>query len=238
MKQQIERKFIPVGVAGLKFAGAEDATEMKFSGYGAHFKNVDAYGDVIEPGAFAQYLADAKAGRQPWPMMLENHGGFGLGAQDLTPVGAWEDLSEDGTGLVSAGSLAEIQRGRELYTLMKMKPRPAISGLSIGYIPKEYEPRSKPEDPRRRLKRVDLVEISIVTFPANRLARVQNVKALDDLDSLSEIEDYLRDAGGFSRSEAKQLIARVKGSPREAGDVLAELRSVVDRNTTIAKGQS
>jgi hypothetical protein len=31
---------------------------------------------------------------------------------------------------------------------MKMKPRPAINGMSIGYIPKEWEMRSKPEDPK------------------------------------------------------------------------------------------
>ena len=36
-------------------------TAMEFSGYGAVFGNKDAYGDVIEPGAFAKFLADVKA---------------------------------------------------------------------------------------------------------------------------------------------------------------------------------
>ena len=35
---------------------------MSFDGYGAVFGNVDAYGDVIQPGAFAQYLSDVKSG--------------------------------------------------------------------------------------------------------------------------------------------------------------------------------
>jgi hypothetical protein len=192
---------------------ASDGVEaMTFEGYGAIFGNVDAYGDVIAPGAFAAYLSDAQAGRQPWPAMLAQHGGFGMGADDMTPVGVWTALSEDGTGLAVEGKFADTPRGRELYTLMKMQPRPAIDGLSIGYIAKEWEPRSKPEDPRRTLKRIDLMEISPVTFPANRLARVASVKSLEDLGSLKEIEAYLRDAGGFSAREAKTIVAKIKSA--------------------------
>lgn len=215
-------------------AANDGVDAMTFEGYGAVFGNVDAYGDVIAPGAFANFLADAKAGRQPWPAMLSQHGGMGLTATDDTPVGIWVDLAEDGTGLKVKGKLADTPRGRELHSLMKMTPRPAIDGLSIGYITKEFEPRSKPEDPRRTLKRIDLVEISPVTFPANRLARVASVKSLDELTTLSEIEDYLREAGGFSRNEAKGLIARIKSSqPRDADNGLAQLTAVLNRNIDI-----
>lgn len=201
----------------LKFDGSQEDV-MSFSGYGAVFGNVDAYGDVIEPGAFASYLSEAKAGKQPWPAMLSQHGGWGLAADDMTPVGVWTELSEDGTGLKASGTLADTPRGKELYTLMKMAPRPAIDGLSIGYIPKEWEPRSKPEDPRRRLKRIDLVEISPVTFPANRMARVSSVKSIEDLETLKEVEAYLRDEMGFSWREAKALIARIKQAPEQRRD--------------------
>lgn len=231
------RRHLACQLLELKLAPSTDATK-RFSGYGAVFNNIDAYGDVIEPGAFAGYLADAKAGRQPWPSMLSQHGGFGLTADDMTPVGVWDELAEDGTGLKVSGVLAETARGQELHTLMKMEPRPAIDGLSIGYIPKEWEPRSKPEDPRRRIKRIDLVEISPVTFPANRLARVANVKSLDELNSLAEIEDCLREVGGFSRGEAKAIVARVKASlPREAGEDWSELAAAVNRNITSIQGK-
>lgn len=207
---------------------------MTFEGYGAVFGNVDAYGDVIAPGAFSSYLADAKAGKQPWPAMLAQHGGFGMGADDMTPVGVWTELSEDGTGLKVSGKFADTPRGRELYTLMKMQPRPAIDGLSIGYIAKEWEPRSKPDDPRRTLKRIDLMEISPVTFPANRLARVASVKSLEELGSLKEVEAYLRDVCGLTAKEAKTLVARV-WSCKESRDGDDEAKDLIHRMTATFK---
>lgn len=196
-----------VGLTQLKFdAGADAATAMSFTGYGAVFGNVDSYGDVIEPGAFASFLSDVKSGKQPWPAMLSQHGGYGMSADDMTPIGVWTELSEDGTGLKVSGKLADTPRGLELYQLMKMEPRPAIDGLSIGYIAKEWEPRSKPDDPRRRLKRIDLMEISPVTFPANGKARVGSVKSAAFTER--DLERLLMQDAGFSRSEARTIINR------------------------------
>lgn len=197
------------GLLEVKFAPDTDAA-MEFSGYGAVFGNIDAYGDVIAPGAFAQYLSDASSGRQSWPLMLSQHGGMGLNADDMTPIGVWDELAEDGTGLRVKGRLADTPRGREMYTLLKMGPR-AIDGLSIGFIPKEVVPRSKPDEPRRTIKRIDLVEISIVSRPANAKARVSNVKSIEDLATMREIEEFLCDELRLTKTKAVALIARIKG---------------------------
>jgi phage head maturation protease len=45
--------------------------------------------------------------------MLLQHGGMGITADDMTPVGIWTSLSEDGHGLKVEGKLADTQRGRE-----------------------------------------------------------------------------------------------------------------------------
>lgn len=224
------------GLIELKFAGS-GADAMSFEGYGAVFGNVDGGGDLIEPGAFANFLADIKADRQPWPAMMSQHGAMGLTSEDLTPIGVWTDFAEDGHGLKVQGVLADTARGVEMYKLMKMKPRPAINGLSIGYIAKEAIPRSSPDEPRRRLKRLDLIEVSPVTRPMNGKARVTGVKNIEELFSLSEIESYLREAGGFSRNEAKTLIARIKKSTgADAGDDLAQITAALTGNLNLMKG--
>lgn len=218
----------------LKFdAPADGVAARTFTGYGAAFNNIDAYGDVIMPGAFSEFLSDAKSGKSPWPSMLSQHGGMSMTSEDMTPIGVWQDLAEDGSGLRVTGQLADTPRGNEIDTLMRMTPRPAIDGLSIGYIPKRYEPRSKPEDPRRRITQIDLIEISPVTFPANRNARISSIKSIADMDSITELEDLLRDAGGFSRAESKSIIARIKGHDlRDADQHLQRMHAAAQRIIT------
>lgn len=236
-RNKIERKESSVqaphmlcNLVELKFAAGDGADELSFDGYGAVFGNVDSYGDIIEPGAFSAFLSDVQSGKQNWPAMLLQHGGYGMTAEDMTPIGVWTSLAEDGKGLKVSGKLADTPRGREVYALMKMTPRPAIDGLSIGYIAKEWEPRSKPDDPRRRLKRIDVVEISPVTFPANGKARVDQVKS--GL-SIRDAEKALRDAG-FSRNEAKAIVADGYKTmpPRDAEDY-GQLAEIIRRNTAI-----
>jgi hypothetical protein len=79
------------------------------------------------------------------------------------------------------------------------------------------ERRSRPEEPRRTLKKVDLMEVSIVTMPANPKARVTQVKS----GSIREFEAFLRDAGGFSAAQAKAIAAsgfKSIEAMRDAGD--------------------
>lgn len=192
----------------LKFAGAE----MTFEGYGAVFDSVDSYGDAIAKGAFAKTIHDAKTSGI-WPAMLEQHGGSGLSASDLTPIGVWTAMEEDAVGLKLSGQFAPTSRGQEMHALMKMLPRPAINGLSIGFIPLKWKMRSAPEEPRRTLEEIKLMEISPVTFPANGKARVSAVKTITDLESLAEAERFLRDLG-LSKSDALAFVSRCKNLGR------------------------
>lgn len=225
------------GLIELKFDGGGDAvTGMRFQGYGAVFGNMDKGGDVIEPGAFSAFLADMQAGKHEWPAMLSQHGAMGLTSQDMTPVGVWHELSEDGKGLKTDGEFADTERGIELYKLGKMKPRPAISGLSIGYIAKEVTPRTMPDEPRRRLKRIDLIEISPVTFPMNGKARMTSVKSFD---TERDIERWLMQDAGLSRREARIVInsgfKSLLGTQDAADSDLADLlASAKRRNSAFA----
>jgi HK97 family phage prohead protease len=120
--------------------GAEPATT--FSGYASVFDTVDECADTLAPGAFAESIAEAKRSER-WPAMLLNHGGYlGRGA---VPIGIWTHLEEDDRGLRVEGKLAQTERGKEIAELLRMRPRPAIDGLSIGYFAQESraEPASR-----------------------------------------------------------------------------------------------
>jgi Caudovirus prohead serine protease len=88
------------------------------------------------------------------------------------------------------GKLAiNTTRGADAYNLLKMRPRPAYNGLSIGYIAKDFDLHkngSGPNGARRTLKSVDLKEISVVTFPADKFSRVSGVKSWLDTEPVDE----------------------------------------------------
>lgn len=166
--------------------------EGTFTGYGSIFGNVDSYGEKVIAGAFGESLARHRQEGSK-PLMLWQH-------NPDEPIGVWDDLAEDGKGLKGTGRFVmETARGREAYALLKAG---AIRGLSIGY----REVEAEPDGNIRLLKKLDLLEISIVSFPANRRARVEGVKSermeefarrLRDGDPMpiKEFEDILREAG-------------------------------------------
>lgn len=236
---------LDIGLREVKFASGDDVLPMTFTGYGAFFGNIDSYGDVIAPGAFADNLAAIMKGDYPWPAMLSQHGGWQVTGEDMTPVGVWTDFAEDGQGLKVTGRLADTPRGRELHALMKMEPRPAIDGLSIGFIAKASEPRSKPEDPKRTIKKIDLIEVSLVTRPANGKARVTAVKSIEELGTLNDMQEFLRDRYGCSKSEAVALIARIKrigqGNPADDGPgnpAVEELVALAKRHVSMTQADA
>lgn len=188
-----------------------------FSGYGSVFGVVDSYKEVVAPGAFAESLA----GRMP-SLLWQHRSG--------EPIGVYTTVKEDSVGLYVEGKLAlKTARGSEAYELLKMR---AISGLSIGFISREdsYDKVSG----IRTLKKLDLWEVSLVTFPANEAARVSGVKSIDAITTLADAEAYLRDAGGLSKREACALVARVKSlRDRSDSDGLGELAALIQRNTSL-----
>lgn len=215
------------GLRELKFAESGDA--MSFTGYGAVFGNVDSYGDVIAPGAFAQTLAAHKAAGTS-PLMLLEHGG------DL-PVGVWKSMAEDGTGLLVTGELLPTTKGKDAYIALKAG---AINGLSIGFRPTEFAMRAKPEEPRRTLKAVELIEVSIVGMPANGKARVGDVKSGDELKAeitkLSDLGDVLREAAGWSRSQTEAVLSNFQAKADQGEPDVAEIVAALRRNLSILKG--
>jgi len=200
----------------------EDKNYGTFEGYGSVFGNKDLGNDVIEAGAFAKSLKKRKPQNVK---LLYQH------KSDM-PIGVFDEIREDEHGLVVKGRLAlKTQAGAEAYELLKMG---ALDGLSIGFRvnPKEvsYDKRGN----KRIIKEVDLMEVSLVTFPMNPQATVRSVKG--EQYSIREWENGLRDAFNLSRSEAKVAAKAVtKCFDQREVDESAELVDAIKELTLTLK---
>ncbi len=181
----METKNVPFELKGIEENGV-------FTGYGSVFGVLDFWDDVVVKGAFIDSI------QKRMPALLWQH------KQD-TPIGVYTDIAEDEKGLKVTGRLLvdDVRQAKEAYALLKAG---ALSGLSIGYIPLDWE--YKEDGDVRVLKEVEVWEISLVTFPANDAARVESVKSLDSLSSVQDVEGWLC-SKGLTPNEAKSVISKV-----------------------------
>lgn len=218
---------------GLELKFAKDAQVGTFTGYGSTFGGIDRGGDMVAPGAFRNSLSRLKAmGLQP-PMYIMHGPALGF---DPRPVGVWTKVEEDAKGLAVDGKLVgmDTDAGKYNYALLK---EGALPGLSIGYRATKVDYGKKPGDPRRTIKELDLVEISLVSSPMDPKSQVQAVKAIEEFQKLGDVERYLRESCGLSRSEAVALVSRIKslGQSDSAGGDLGALLEKAERNISILK---
>lgn len=206
----------------------EIGDEGEFSGHGSVFDVVDWYRDIVMPGAFVESLEGWKA-KGALPPVLWQH-------MSTMPVGPHTLMREDAKGLYVEGRLMidpkeENPEARKAHALLKAK---VIRGMSIGYDIAEGGMTYFKEENTYHLTKLDLWENSIVTFPANTEAMVENVKSIlrdGTLPSLSDYEDFLRDAG-FSKKQAVILASHglkallrsdSEGDRRDADDAVKAL---------------
>ena len=145
-----------------EFEAAEVKEETAtFTGV-ASTDDVDAHGDVIEAGAFEPINARSI-------LMLRDH--------DRTQViGGWSYFAQEGKYLTVEGELClSVNKARETYALMK---RGHLGGLSVGFNIPDRNAIKQSRGGGSIISKAMLVECSIVGRPANKGARVINVKSI------------------------------------------------------------
>ena len=125
---------------------------VRFAGYAAIFGRPDSGGDVVREGAFAASLTE----RRSVPLLWQHQAG--------AVIGRVEHLSEDQRGLRVIASISNAQAAALVGS-------GKLQGLSFGYCVRE----AAADGAYRELKAVDLIEVSLVARPSQRLARVHAV---------------------------------------------------------------
>ena len=176
------------------------SNSTRFAGYASTFGRTDLQGDTITKGAYSQTLLN-----HGLPKMLVQHDAKAL------PIGKWVSAKEDDHGLLVEGEFTPgMVRAEETRAALR---HGTVDGLSIGYLLQKGDYEEKPEG--RLIKRVSrLLEISVVTFPADSEARVDltSIKSeeIERLETIRDIERFLRDSSTFDQLTAKRLVIKMR----------------------------
>ena len=171
-----------------------DGDQWEVSGYASTYDR-DLGDDVVVPGAFRKSLDSGRPVR-----FLYQH-------DTRQPIGKTLELREDDRGLFGKFAISKTAQGGDVRTLLKDG---ALDSFSIGYLPKESEIDKKAGV--RRLKEVELLEVSVVSIPMNPAAQVTDVKDYAGLP----IEDVLH-LSSLSGDETLRLVNALWERRREEG---------------------
>ncbi len=128
-------------------------------GYASRFARADLNDDIVARGAFRDSLVRSGAGGV---RMLYQH-------QTSSVIGVWDEVAEDAEGLFVRGRVFELSpEARMVAALIRAG---AVDGLSIGF----RAVRSRREGRLRVLSAVELMEVSVVSFPMLPSARITSV---------------------------------------------------------------
>lgn len=178
-----------------------------FTGYGSIFNNVDLGGDVIVgPEPFKKF----KKTKDGHIRLLAHH-------DTHAPVGKTHvEQDEKGLWMPDAHLIMDMPSAPATYAGMKSG---LLDGLSVGFDVLPKGSAYNEETRVRELSKLELWEISIVTFGMNPLAKIQSVKAAQNIKTVREYEEFLRHHG-FTAQQAKAIAAvgwKEGAQPRDVG---------------------
>lgn len=154
----------------IKAAGVDEGLDVgQFTAYASVFGTVDAMGDVVESGAFANTLTDWEKSGAPIPVYWSHQ----MSADPLLNLGHVLSANEDDHGLLVTAQLDVEHNEKAAYTYQLMKGR-RVKEMSFAYDVLDSEER---DGGGLDLKELKLHEVSVVPVGANPDTEVLDVKS-------------------------------------------------------------
>lgn len=189
------RHIFPFEVKSVTESKAEDGEEYYIVEGILSTSSVDQGNDIVETQAMVKSFQE-----HGFPRFLHQHDGFkGM------PLGKMIDYKvlDDGQIWVKNEVIKGITFNDDIIRKAK---HGEYGGLSIGYktIDSEYNGKI------RIIKELKVRDSSLVIFPMNEEAILLNVKSIEGLESLKDIEKNLREEGGYSQKATEAIISKIK----------------------------
>lgn len=141
----------------LQFLKAKDSSFVKIKGYASVLNIEDKQGDIIKEGA---YKVNKNKKIEEIPILWQHDAN--------QPIGYLTKAKEDNIGLYIEGIITnKTQKGQEVINLLEQR---IIHKLSIGF---ELINQEQNQDFKNEITELSLIEISLVTFPANEMTNVE-----------------------------------------------------------------
>lgn len=156
--------------------------EGVISGYLSTYNQIDSDNTYMMAGCFDESLKKFEA--DPYLPLLWQHDRWSV-------IGRWIELKSDEHGLFGKAQLTldDPLAKNALVHLMDG----SIRGLSIGFMANREDFLFDKKSGAYGIKDADLMECSVVTFPANKGARVTNVKCEDSMNKENNPVDNEKD---------------------------------------------
>ena len=156
----------------ISFVVTDISENGEFEGYISTYYDVDSYGTYFLPGAWDRSIERFNAG-EVIPV---------LWSHDRTkPIGKCTELRSDDKGLWAHGKLTmEDPQAKTAYAHMKDE---SVLGLSVGFEMDYDALEYNQELDAYGIADADLMEYSVVVFPANPNAKITQVKSSHDHDN-------------------------------------------------------
>lgn len=166
-------RFKNLTLDGTKAGPSHGLEDGHFEAYASVFGNVDSYGDVVVPGAFADSLKEWDASAHALPVLW----GHNMADPDYN-IGHVVEAVEDEHGLkVRAALDLESPKAAQVYRLLKAG---RVSQMSFAFDVLEGAPAERDGVDVYELRRLKLYEVSVVPIGANQETEVLAVKSLAD----------------------------------------------------------
>lgn len=200
-----------------------DGKKGLIKGYASVFNVIDSYGTVIKPGAFKESL-DKKGASSI--RVLWNHNWDEV-------IGVCKKAKEDQIGLYVEFSIVNgVQRSEEIFRLIEAG---AIDAFSIGFVVLTDE--FDRENDVVNITKVDLWEFSPVTFPANKLALVTDVRSQIIEEEEEEEEEPVEETVEDEPVEEETPVEDTPEEDLEAVQIEEALRAIQETNQRLALEQ-